>query len=64
MVVFLFVLCQNKVDSMTTFTQEKTITQRRRTSASIRLAQWRKRNAKALKGWDPVFAVRKSRMSR
>ncbi len=44
--------------------KKKTLVEKRRDAAFVALEQWRKRNAKALKGWDTVAAVRKIRASR
>lgn len=51
--------------NMTTVTRKKkTLVEKRRDAVFISLEQWRKRNAKALRGWDTVAAVRKIRSTR
>lgn len=42
----------------------KTLLEKHREAAFVELGRWRKRNAKALKGWDVVAAVRKMRDNR
>jgi hypothetical protein len=44
--------------------KKKTALEKRREVAFVELKQWRKRNAKVLKGWDVVAAVRKMRDGR
>ena len=44
--------------------RKKTVLEKRREAAFVELGRWRKRNAKALKGWDVVATVRKMRDNR